>query len=162
NLPATWAMNTFLPGLVARRYASSRIVALSTGNVYAMTTPGSGGARETDAIAPVGEDAISCLGRERMFSYESEQRGTPVGLVGLNYDNALRYGVATDIAARVLSGQPVDVGMGHVNVIWQGDSNAVTLQAFGLAASPPAVLNVAGPEIASVRDVASRLAGLLD
>jgi dTDP-4-dehydrorhamnose reductase len=161
NEPATWAMNTFLPGLVARRYAASRIVALSTGNVYALTAPSHGGSREEDPIAPVGEYAITCLGRERLFTYESEQRGTAVALIRLNYANALRYGVLTDIGRRVQAGQPVDVTMGFVNVIWQGDSNAATLAAFGLASSPPAVLNVAGPEIASVRSIATRFAELL-
>ena len=161
NLPATWAMNTFLPGLVARRFAGSRIVALSTGNVYPLVTVASGGASEGDPVAPVGEYAISCLGRERLFSYESEQRGTAVALIRLNYANALRYGVVTDIAGKVLRSEPIDLAMGHVNVIWQGDSNAQALAAFPLASSPPLVLNVTGPETASVRDVATRLAALL-
>ena len=161
NLPATWATNTFLPGLVARRFPASRIVALSTGNVYPLVRVTSGGAREGDPVAPVGEYAISCLGRERLFSYESEQRGTPVALIRLNYANALRYGVVTDIARKVLARQPIDLAMGHVNVIWQGDSNAQTLAAFALATSPPLVLNVTGPEIASVREIARRLAVLL-
>jgi len=162
NLPATWAMNTFLPGLVARRFAASRIVALSTGNVYPLVPVASGGAEEGDPVAPVGEYAISCLGRERLFSYESEQRGTAVALIRLNYANALRYGVVTDIARKVMRSEPVDLAMGHVNVIWQGDSNAQALAAFPLASSPPLVLNVTGPEVASVRDVATRLAALLD
>jgi nucleoside-diphosphate-sugar epimerase len=161
NLPATWAMNTFLPGLVARRFAGSRIVALSTGNVYPLVPVAGGGSREEDAVGPVGEYAITCLGRERLLSYESARRDTPVTIIRLNYANALRYGVVTDIARRVLAGQPVDLTMGHVNVIWQGDSNAHTLAAFGLTSSPPRVLNVTGPEVAAVRDIATRLADLL-
>jgi nucleoside-diphosphate-sugar epimerase len=137
-------------------------VALSTGNVYPLIAPGSGGSKEIDPVGPIGEYAISCLGRERLFTYESERRGTPVALMRLNYANALRYGVVMDVARRVLAGAPIDVTMGHVNVIWQGDSNAATLSAFGLAASPPLVLNVAGPEIARVRDLATRLAEMLD
>jgi nucleoside-diphosphate-sugar epimerase len=162
NLPATWAMNTFLPGLAARRFERSRIVALSTGNVYPLVRPESGGSKETDSPEPVGEYAISCLGRERLFAYESERRGTPVALIRLNYANALRYGVVIDVARRILAGGPIDVTMGYVNVIWQGDSNAATLSAFGLATSPPIVLNVAGPQVARVRDLATRLAQLLD
>ncbi|MBI3973344.1 MAG: NAD(P)-dependent oxidoreductase [Chloroflexi bacterium] len=159
---ATWAMNTFLPGLVARRFAGARIVALSTGNVYGLADVRSGGAVETDPLAPVGEYAQSCLGRERMFAYYSERRGTPTTLIRLNYANDLRYGVLVDLAQSVLQGAPIDVGMGVVNVIWQGDANAAILQSFGLCSSPPAVLNVSGPETASVSWLATRLAGLLD
>jgi nucleoside-diphosphate-sugar epimerase len=157
----TWAMNTFLPGLVARRFKRSRIVALSTGNVYPLVDVRSGGARESDPLQPVGEYAQSCLGRERMFTYSACQYGTPVALVRLNYSNALRYGVLVDIAQRVAHGEPVDVTTGHVNVIWQADANAAILQSFELCATPPVVLNVSGPETASVRWLAVRLAELL-
>src|SRR3954464_6378071 len=68
----TWAMNTFLPGLVAERYRQSRIVAFSTGNVYGLQ-PSGGGATESTQVAPVGEYAQSALGRERMFEYGSSQ-----------------------------------------------------------------------------------------
>src|SRR5215831_746844 len=37
NEGLTWAMNTFLPGLVAQRFRNSRIVSFSTGNVYPLT-----------------------------------------------------------------------------------------------------------------------------
>jgi nucleoside-diphosphate-sugar epimerase len=158
----TWAMNTLLPGLVADRFRQSRIVALSTGNVYPLVDVRSGGAVESDPPGPVGEYAQSCLGRERMFAYFSEREGTPVTLVRLNYANALRYGVLVDIALRVLQGEPVAVTTSHVNVIWQADANAAILRSFELCDSPPAVLNVSGPETASVRWLAIRLAELLD
>ncbi len=157
----TWARNTFLPGLVARRFREARIVALSTGNVYAFSDPHSGGAKEDDVLAPVGEYAQSCLGRERMFTYFSEQHGTTTVLIRLNYANDLRYGVVVDIARTILRGQPVNVTMGYVNVIWQGDADAAILQSFAHCASPPAILNVCGPETVSVRQVARRLATLL-
>jgi nucleoside-diphosphate-sugar epimerase len=83
-------------------------------------------------------------------------------LVRLNYSNALRYGVLVDIARAVLAGEPIDVTTGFVNVIWQGDAATAILASFGLCSSPPAVLNVAGPETVSVRRVAERLAELLD
>ena len=161
DLPATWAMNTFLPGLVARRFASSRIVALSTGNVYPLVPSTSGGSKETDQVGPVGEYAISCLGRERLMTYKSIGRGTPLALIRLNYANALRYGVVVDIAQKVLDREEIDVTTGFVNVIWQGDSNAAILGAFAIAASPPVVLNVAGREIAPIRELAGHLAGRL-
>ncbi len=157
----TWAMNTHLPGLAARRFARACIVALSTGNVYPLVPAISGGAAETTPTAPVGEYAESCLGRERMFTYFSARHGTPVALIRLNYANDLRYGVLTDIAVKVAQGQPVDVTTGVVNVIWQGDANAAILRAFSLCASPPAILNVSGPETVSVRWAATRLAELL-
>lgn len=159
--PLTWAMNVLLPGLVARRYPDARIVALSSGNVYPFTDVTGTGSRESDEPGPVGEYAITCLGRERMFEHGSRSFATPVALIRLNYANALRYGVLVDICQQVLAGDPVDVTMGNVNVIWQGDACAAILAAFGMCASPPAVLNVAGPERLPVRSIAERFAELL-
>jgi nucleoside-diphosphate-sugar epimerase len=154
-------LNTLLPGLVARRFAASRIVALSTGNVYPLVDVRSGGATESDPPGPVGEYALSCLGRERMLAYYSQTRGTPVALVRLNYAVDLRYGVLVDIAQRVANHEPIDVTMGCVNVIWQGDANAATLQALSVCSSPPNIINVTGPETLSVRWLAHRFAELL-
>lgn len=157
----TWAMNVLLPGLVARRYPHARTVALSTGNVYPFSDAAGRGSREDDPPAPVGEYALTCLGRERMFEHQSGVSGMPVTLIRLNYANALRYGVLVDICQRVLADEPVDLTMGSVNVIWQGDACAAILAAFGLCASPPAVLNVTGPEVVRVRDIAERFGELL-
>ncbi len=134
--PSTWAMNAFLPGLVARRFAASRIVALSTANVYPFTRPDAGGAREGDPVGPVGEYAQSCLGRERILEWHARRNGTPVALIRLAYANALTYGVLVDIAQGVAGGGPIDLAMGFANVIWQGDANAAILGAFGLARQP--------------------------
>jgi len=153
----TWAMNTYLPGRVAERYRDARIVAFSTGNVYPLTPITMAGPTEVDPTGPVGEYAQSALGRERMFHYFSEHYGTPVTLIRLNYANELRYGVLVDLAVAIRDETPIDLEMGHVNVIWQGDANEVTLRAFGLASSPPTVLNLTGPETASVRRLAERL-----
>jgi nucleoside-diphosphate-sugar epimerase len=161
NPTHTWAVNAYLPALVAERYRTSRIVALSTGNVYPFVAPETGGATEDTAPDPVGEYAQSCLGRERIFAYMSERQGTPVLLVRLNYATDLRYGVLVDIAQKVNAGEPVNVAMGFLNTIWQGDANAVLLQAFRLCATPPPALNLTGPEILSVRSVATELAALM-
>ncbi|MCA9245998.1 MAG: NAD-dependent epimerase/dehydratase family protein [Planctomycetales bacterium] len=154
----TWATNVYLPSLIARRYRSSRIVAFSTGNVYPLVPVTSQGSRETDAMQPVGEYAMSALGRERMFEFASRQWNIPLVLLRLNYAVEMRYGVLVDIAQRVLQEQEIDVSMGHVNVIWQADANAMALAALADAASPPFVVNVAGPEILRVRDVADQFA----
>jgi nucleoside-diphosphate-sugar epimerase len=150
---ATWAMNAYVPTLVCRRYRASRILAFSTGNVYPFVPVESGGARETDRLEPVGEYGMSALGRERMFEYFSRRDGMPTTIVRLNYAVEMRYGILVDLAQQVLAGTPIDVSMGYANVIWQGDANALALAALADAASPPLVVNVAGPELLDVREV---------
>ena len=157
----TWAMNTLVPALCAERYAAARMVAFSTGNVYPLVPVAGDASRETDAPAPVGEYAASCLGRERMLEHASVHHGTPVALVRLNYAVDLRYGVLVDIATRVRDGEPIDLAMGYVNVIWQGDANRIALECLGRASAPPYVVNVTGPARLSVREVATRLGELL-
>jgi nucleoside-diphosphate-sugar epimerase len=158
---ATWMMNTVVPAIAAERYAGARIVAFSTGNVYPLTLAGSGGAREEDAPDPVGEYAASCLGRERVLEYAAATRGTRVAIMRLNYAVELRYGVLVDIARKVWRGEPVDVRMGYVNVIWQGDANARAIQCLEHAAVPPFIINVTGRETISVRALAQRFGELL-
>jgi nucleoside-diphosphate-sugar epimerase len=157
NEHLTWAQNAFLPGLTGRRFQGSRIVAFSTGNVYPLVPVRSGGSKETDPVGPLGEYAQSCLGRERLFEYASHSYGTQVLLLRLNYAVELRYGTLVDIALAISKGEPIDVSMGHMNVIWQGDANEVALRSLSLCSSPPTVLNVTGPEIVSVRRVAQAL-----
>jgi nucleoside-diphosphate-sugar epimerase len=157
NEAMTWAMNTHLPAMVAQRYRSSRIVAFSTGNVYGLSPVSRGGSLETDQPAPVGEYAMSCLGRERIFEHFSRTLGTKVTLIRLNYACELRYGVLVDLAMRIREHQPIDLSMGHFNVIWQGDANAVALQSLGSCTSPPFILNLTGPETLSVRTVCQKL-----
>ena len=157
----TWAMNTYLPALVCRRYASSRIVAFSTGNVYGLTPKGRGGSREEDPPSPTGEYAISCLGRERMFEYFSRARGLSVAILRLNYASEMRYGVLTDLASRILRREPIAVTMGYFNVIWQADANAMALATLAHTSSPPFVVNLAGPEELSVRETCCDLARLM-
>ena len=154
----TWAQNAFLPGLVGRRFASSRIVAFSTGNVYPLVAVASGGCTESDPVGPVGEYAQSALGRERMFEYAAHRYGTRSLLLRLNYAAELRYGTLVDLALAIRDRQPIDLAMGSFNVIWQGDANEVALRSLALADAPPAVLNVTGPETVAVRRAAALLA----
>lgn len=160
NEPLTWATNTHLPTLICRRYARSRIVAFSTGNVYGVV-PLSRLSVETDAVNPVGEYAMSCLGRERMFQYFSQAHGVSVGLLRLNYATELRYGVIVDLARKVWGEEPIDVTMGAANVIWQTDANAIALGLLDHTASPAAFFNIAGPEVFRVRDVCAALGELM-
>jgi len=161
NEPLTWAMNVDLPARVARRFRSSRIVALSTGNVYPLTPVDGSGPSEDHPVGPIGEYAQSCLGRERMFQYYSPRYGTPCVLIRLNYAIDLRYGVLLDVARKVYDRRPVDLSMGYVNVIWQGDANAAILRSLERCASPPEIVNLTGPKV-SIRDLAGRFGRAFD
>jgi len=161
NLGLTWAMNSYMPALIAETFKESKIVAYSTGCVYPLVAVSSGGSVETDKPEPVGEYAQSCLGRERMFEYGSRKYGTPVTLIRLNYSVELRYGVLIDIALKVYNQIPVDLSMGYFNIIWQGDANNYVLRSLETVESPPRLLNITGEEILSVRSVAEEFGNLL-
>ncbi|PWW28236.1 nucleoside-diphosphate-sugar epimerase [Cytobacillus oceanisediminis] len=156
NESYTWAMNTFLPGKVAEKFKNSRIVSFSSGNVYPLTNVSYGGASENHQTGPVGEYAQSCLGRERIFEHFSRLHGTKLVQFRLNYSIDLRYGVLLEIARSVYNGNPIDLHMGHVNVIWQGDANEMAIRSLMLADSPPLILNVTGPETVSIRWLAEK------
>ncbi|WP_261131541.1 NAD(P)-dependent oxidoreductase [Bacillus sp. Marseille-Q3570] len=153
----TWAMNAYLPGRVAERFKDSRIVSFSTGNVYPLTSVLRGGTSEDQPTAPVGEYAQSCLGRERIFTYFSQKYNIPMVHFRLNYAIDLRYGVLVDIANSIKNQQPIDLSLGHVNVIWQGDANEMALRSLLTCDTPPTILNVTGPETLSIRWLAERL-----
>ncbi|MET4159205.1 epimerase [Agromyces sp. PvR057] len=156
-----WEVNAALPDRVARRYRDSAISAMSTGNVYPFVSAASGGADESVAPAPLGEYAMSCLGRERVFEFGAVTRGTPVSIVRLNYAVDLRYGVLADIGSAVLAGDPVSVATGNVNVVWQGYANEVVLRSLGHASNEVFTLNLTGPETLSVEKIARRFAAVL-
>lgn len=156
----TWAMNTYLPGRVAQKYKDARIVAFSTGNVYPLTPVLSGGADESIPPEPVGEYAQSCLGRERLFQYFASTYNTPLLIYRLNYANDVSYGVLLEIARAVKEERPIDLSMGHVNVIWQDDANEMALRALHHCAVPAKVLNVTGPETVSVRWLAGQFGNM--
>ena len=154
----TWAMNAYLPATVATKYRQSRVVALSSGNVYALSPVALGGSLETDDPGPVGEYAMSVLGRERILEHFSRANGTPMSVIRLFYAVEMRYGVLVDMARRVLAGQTIDLAMGNLNCIWQADANAMALQSFDHLSSPPLVLNLSGAEVLSVRRVCEAFA----
>ena len=161
NESYTWAMNSFLPGLVAEKFKDSRIVAFSTGCVYPLVPIASGGSKESDEVGPVGEYAQSCLGRERLFEYGSLQNNTPVVLIRLNYAVEMRYGVLVDIATKVKQQETIDLTMGYANVIWQGDANDLILRSIPFCKSPANHLNISGPETISVAQVAKQFGEIM-
>jgi len=154
NLSLTWAMNTYVPALVAEHFKDSRIVAFSTGCVYPLVSVESGGSLETDRPVAIGEYAQSCLGRERMFEHGSIKYGTLVTLIRLNYSVEMRYGVLVDVALKVKRNEKIDLSMGYFNIIWQGDMNAMSLLCLSECTSPANIINITGPEILSVKQVA--------
>jgi hypothetical protein len=162
NESVTWAMNSYLPGLVAEKYKNSIIVALSTGCVYPMVDVKSSGSLESDTPDPIGEYAQSCLGRERLFEYGSIKNGTPVALIRLNYAVEMRYGVLVDIALKVYNGEAVDLAMGYANVIWQADANSQILLSFQYCQSPARPFNVTGEETLSIRKIAVEFGKLMN
>lgn len=162
NQPLTWAMNSYIPALVARHYKDSRIVAYSTGNVYPLVETTSSGATEQTTPEPIGEYAQSCLGRERMFEHFSQRYNTPVTLIRLNYANEPRYGIVVDLTTKILNDEPIDLTMGAVNLIWQRDANDYIIRSITIAKSPPAVLNVTGPDTIPIHSLAEQIGKALD
>ena len=158
----TWAMNTIIPMRIAERYVKSKVVVFSSGNIYPLTPVYLGGATEATPVNPVGEYAMSCLGRERVFNYYAREKGLQCCFYRLNYAVALRYGVFYDIANTILSGESVSLAPTAFNCIWQGDANAIALRALLHCGTPPVLMNVTGPETISMQNTAKRLAAMLN
>lgn len=158
----TWAMNAYLPGRVAERYSNSKIVVFSSGNIYPFMPVTGPGANESVVPDPIGEYAQSCLGRERVFEHFSIKNKTPMLIYRLNYALDLRYGVLVEVAKSVFNQNPVDLTTGYANVIWQGDANSFALRSLLHCESPAKKLNITGPEIVSIRELALKFGELMN
>jgi nucleoside-diphosphate-sugar epimerase len=161
NPAVTWAINTLAPANVCTRYPHSKIVALSSGSIYPLVPVHQGGAIESEPLIPLGEYANACVARERIFEYFSHQNHTPIVLLRLFYAVELRYGVLVDIAQKVYAGEAVDLTMGYLNWIWQGDANDLILRSLALVSSPPTPFNLTGSKTHSVRELALHFGKLL-
>ena len=161
NPSGTWAANTLLPTRVLQRFPQSQIIYLSTGNVYPFSPVDGNGAGEVDPVDPVGEYAQSRLGGERLAQYYSQRNGTPLLIVRLFYASELRYGIVLDLAQKTWNLIPINLEMGYVNQIWQGDANAYLAQMFPLCDSPARVINMTGEEVLSVRALAQELGHIM-
>jgi nucleoside-diphosphate-sugar epimerase len=161
NAAQTWATNTLIPAYVAERFPRARMVVLSTGNVYPLVPVSSRGSVETDALTPLGEYGNAAVARERLFEFFAQRHATPMTILRLNYAVDLRYGVLVDIARRIHAGESVNVTTGYVNCIWQGDANEMILRSLALAKGPPQVLNLTGPAVLSIRELARQFGDLL-
>jgi nucleoside-diphosphate-sugar epimerase len=150
----TWLQNVVVPALVAPQFRSSRIVVFSTGCVYPFVPTNGPGANEATPVAFLGEYASTCVGRERVFTHMAGAFGTRQLMFRLNYSVELRYGVLVDLALKVQRGEPVDVTMGWLNCIWQGDACARAIQCLAHTASPPRLLNITGPDKLNIRTLA--------
>jgi nucleoside-diphosphate-sugar epimerase len=161
NPSMTWAMNSLLPARAIERYREASICYVSSGNVYAFTPVTGAGADETAATEPVGEYAQSRLGGERLADYAASSAGARLCIMRLFYATELRYGIIHDIAWRVYTGEAIDVSMGHVNQIWQGDANAYLARSFPLCTDPQTTLNMTGERVLSVGSIAERVGTIL-
>jgi len=161
NEPFVWTMNSFLPGKLMERFKNSKIVYISSGNVYKFTPVNTTGASETDEVEPIGEYAMSRLGGERIVEYHSKRNNTLTCIVRLFYATELRYGVIHDIAIKIKQGMTIDLSMGYFNQIWQGDACEYLIKCFSLCTVPATTINLTGPEILSVKEVATRLGDLI-
>ena len=61
-----------------------------------------------------------------------------------------------------MEGEAVDLSMGYVNLIWQGDALDYIARAVSLASAPMSFLNVTGPEIIPLRYMAKQIGAYIN
>lgn len=157
----TWGMNSVVPAFVSNKFKNSNFVVFSSGNIYPLVPAGSRGCDETVAVNPIGEYAMSCLARERVFEYAAMKYGTRVLIYRLNFAVDLRYGVLYDVAAKIMNKEPIPLENGYFNFIWQGKANEIAIRSLLHCSSPAKILNVTGQKAVSVRYAAEKMGRIL-
>lgn len=153
----TWAINAVVPAYVIDKYRGANYVVFSSGNIYPYIPPHTCGNDETVTPSPIGEYAMSCLARERVFEYAAHTYGAKIFMYRLNYAVDLRYGVLFDIAQNIVNNVPISLTVPSFNCVWQGYANEVAVLGLLHASNPIHIVNVTGPETISVKKTALKL-----
>ena len=151
-----WLTNTVVPAIIGETFADCRMVTMSSGTVYPLeAVQGKGSTEETETLPVADEFANSCLARDRIFQYFSKLRGGSGRIIRLAYAIEVRKGVMQHVVRKVFEDEVIDLSLGHVNVIWQGDFASQLLRSFNHCTTPITPLNVTGLETVSLRDLAN-------
>ena len=147
-----WAMNTLVPAKLMERFPDSRMVYVSSGNVYRyMPVDGSGAAEKVGVGGRIyAKHALAASAWWKL----PERQGTPLLWPFPTLELALPH---HPHSTKVKEQTPIDLAMGYANQIWQGDACDMLARSFPLCASPADVINLTGTDTLSVREVAETL-----
>jgi len=142
----SFQLNSVVPYLVGQKYCNSSIVVFSSANPYPHTSRHGSGAKETDALSPVGIYGWSIVARESSFHTTALQNpNQKISIYRLMYAQHLQYGVLVDLARMINNDEPISLDMPAVNLISQRDANEVALKSFEKCNKEGWIVNAAGP-----------------